>query len=226
MNESTLSILIKENLLFLTKKYNISEAELSRQAKLPQATINRLLKGATEDPRASTLKSIADFFNISVDQLLSNNLLQESSFDTTRLPIYSFEQTKNVLKYFIQDRDEDLSHILKKREGSYLEVEPSISANCLAFEVKGDSMWPQFIEGIFIVVDTKLKAKHRDFVVYVLADSQQLILRQYIEEGQDHILKPINYGYKLHQITKKDKFIGTVIQAKNDFRKVSSGTNK
>jgi transcriptional regulator with XRE-family HTH domain len=224
MNESTLSILIKENLLFLTKKYNITEAELSRQAGLPQATINRLLKGATDDPRASTLKSIAEFFNISVDQLLSNNLLKESSFDTTRLPIYSLDQSRKVLKHFNEERNE-LSQILEKREGTYLEVEPSISSSCLAFEVNGDSMWPQFIEGIFIVVDTKMKAKHRDFVVYLLGDLQQLILRQYIEEGQDHILKPINYGYKFHQIIKKDKFIGTVIQAKNDFRKVS-GTNK
>ncbi len=224
MNESTLSILIKENLLFLTKKYNLSEAELSRQAGLPQATINRLLKGATDDPRASTLKSIAEFFSITVDQLLSHNLMKVSSFDTTRLPIYSLEQSKTILKRYNHERDE-LGHILEKREGTYLEVEPSISSNCLAFEVNGDSMWPQFIEGIFIVVDTKLEAKHRDFVVYLLGDSQQLTLRQYIKEGQDQILKPINYGYKLHQISKKDKFIGTVIQAKNDFRKVS-GTNK
>jgi transcriptional regulator with XRE-family HTH domain len=217
MNESTLSIRIKENLLFLTEKYNITEAELSRQANLPQATINRLLKGATDDPRASTLKSIAEFFRISVDQLLSGSLLKESSFDITRLPIYGLDQQNNILKKI--KVGSELNTLLAKKENTSLEVEPSISTRCLAFEVAGDSMWPQFIEGILIIVDPKLAPKHRDFVIYLLGEPHQLVLRQYIEEGQDRILKPLNYGYKLLQISKKDIFIGTVIQARSDFRK-------
>lgn len=219
MNESTLSLRIKENLLFLTRKHNISEAELSRKANLPQATLNRLLKGTTDDPRASTLKAIAAFFNITVDQLLSEHLLKESTFDTTRLPIYNLDQNQSTLENFRTNQNLDWSTLLAKKEEKFIEVEPSISTHCMAFEVKGDSMWPQFIEGLIVIIDTKVPAKHRDFVIYLLASSKQLVLRQYIEEEQNRILKPVNHGYKLIPIDKSDILIGTVIQAKSDFRK-------
>ncbi|MDP3268070.1 MAG: S24 family peptidase [Legionella sp.] len=219
MNESTISLRIKDNLLFLTRKFNISEAELSRKANLPQATLNRLLKGTTDDPRASTLKTIADFFNITVDQLLSDQLLKESTFDTTRLPIYTMDQNQSILEKIQSNMSLEWSNLLIKKEEQSVEVEPSISDRCMAFEVKGDSMFPQFIEGIFVIIDTTVIAKHRDFVIYLLDKSKQIVLRQYIEEEDNHILKPINYAYKPIQIDEKDILIGTVIQAKSDFRK-------
>ncbi|MEO8402586.1 MAG: S24 family peptidase [Gammaproteobacteria bacterium] len=218
MNGSTLGLKIKENLLFLTKKHNISEAELARKVSLPQATVNRLLNGVTDDPRASTLNAIATFFNISVDQLINNKLMKESTLDTTRLPIYAMSQDNSLLGALKSTQQIAWDTILSKKDASFLEVEPSIKATCIVFEVKGDSMWPQFIEGIFVIVDTTSKPKHRDFVMYLLSDSSQIVLRQYIEEGQDHILKPLNYGYKPVQIHQKDIYIGTVIQAKSDYR--------
>ncbi len=216
MNGSTLSLKIKENLLFLTKKHNISEAELARRVNLPQATVNRLLNGVTDDPRASTLNAIANFFNVSVDQLINNKLMKESTSDTTRLPIYTPNYDRSLIhksgQHIIWDT------VLMKKEASFLEVEPSIKATCIVFEVEGDSMWPQFIEGIFVIVDTTLKPKHRDFVMYLLSGTRQIILRQYIEEGHDRILKPLNYGYKPVQIHKNDICIGVVIQSKSDYR--------
>jgi transcriptional regulator with XRE-family HTH domain len=220
MNESTIGLKIKENLLFLTKKYNISEAELCRKAHLPQATVNRLLKGTTDDPRASTLKAIANFFNITVDQLLSNQLLKESTFDTTRLPIYDMNQDSSIFNNIINKSTTPWGSILAKKEEEFLEVEPSISDGCVVFKVNGDSMWPQFIEGIFVIIDTSASPQHRDFVMYLLADSKQIVLRQYIEEGEDRILKPLNFAYKSIQIKTTDVLIGKVIQAKSDFRKV------
>jgi SOS-response transcriptional repressor LexA len=218
MNESTLGLKIKENLLTLTKKHNISEAELSRKVNLPQATVNRLLNGSTDDPRASTLKAIADFFNVSVDQLISNKLIKKSTSDTTRLPIYAMGQEIAVIETMKSTQQVAWNTTLIKREASFLEVEPSIKNTCIVFEVEGDSMWPQFIEGIFVIVDTKTTPKHRNFVMYLLFDSNQIVLRQYIEDGRDRILKPLNYGYKPTQIKENDIFIGTVIQAKSDYR--------
>ncbi|STX81556.1 peptidase, S24 family [Legionella busanensis] len=219
MSESTIGLQIRDNLLFLTKKFNISEAELSRQANVPQATVNRLLKGSTDDPRASTLKAIAAFFSITVDQLLNEKLLKESTSETTYLPVYNMDQSPSIFEKLKNESCFDLINLFTKKENKAIEVEPSINPQCMAFEVRGDSMWPQFIEGTFVILDTKIEAKHRSFVIYFLADLQQLVLRQYIEEEQNRILKPLNYGYKPIQIQEKDIFIGTVIQAKSDFRK-------
>lgn len=53
----------------------MSEADLSRGVSLPQTTINRLLTGQTTDPRVSTLVAIAQFFEISLEQILGRELL-------------------------------------------------------------------------------------------------------------------------------------------------------
>src|SRR5579863_2694446 len=62
---SQCSIMIRR----LMEECGISESELARQVDLPQTTINRLLLGGTSDPRANTLKPIADFFGVTIGQL-------------------------------------------------------------------------------------------------------------------------------------------------------------
>ena len=47
----------------------ISEAELARMTKLPQATINKILHQLTKDPRLSTMVLIAEALNVSITQL-------------------------------------------------------------------------------------------------------------------------------------------------------------
>lgn len=49
----------------------ISEAELARQANIPQLTLHKILSGKTDNPRASTLTALANAFDISIDELLS-----------------------------------------------------------------------------------------------------------------------------------------------------------
>ena len=53
----------------LMDQAGLSEAELARQTNLPQTTINRLLLSGTSDPRANTLKPLADYFGVTIGQL-------------------------------------------------------------------------------------------------------------------------------------------------------------
>lgn len=72
----TLSLdMFNENLSLLMNEYNITDSELARALKLPYNTIHRLVSGQTTDPRISTLKSIATYFNVSLDSLLKPNCL-------------------------------------------------------------------------------------------------------------------------------------------------------
>src|SRR5690349_21258006 len=49
---------------------DMSEAELAKLVNVPKATINRLLSGRTPDPRIGTLTLIAQYFGITIEQLL------------------------------------------------------------------------------------------------------------------------------------------------------------
>jgi len=49
---------------------NLSASELARKTGITQPVIHRLMTGATVNPQILTLKPIADYFGVSIDQLL------------------------------------------------------------------------------------------------------------------------------------------------------------
>src|SRR5690242_5224180 len=75
--------------------FNVKEAELARKTNLPQTTINRLILGGTSDPRAYTLKPIADFFGISIGQLCGFEFINFANIKHSTwhfIPIIDWEQ--------------------------------------------------------------------------------------------------------------------------------------
>jgi transcriptional regulator with XRE-family HTH domain len=60
---------VPANLAALMASKPISENELARKTGVPQPTIHRVLKGKSEDPRDATLRPLAGFFGVSVEQL-------------------------------------------------------------------------------------------------------------------------------------------------------------
>jgi len=57
------------NLRQLMRKHSLSENQLSRNANVPQPTIHRILAGRVADPRDGTLRPIASWFGVTVEQL-------------------------------------------------------------------------------------------------------------------------------------------------------------
>ena len=68
------------NLYSLIQEHQINEAELSRRTGIPQPTLHKILSGKTTDPRISTLlQTLASYFNITLDNLFSDNVLQSKA---------------------------------------------------------------------------------------------------------------------------------------------------
>jgi len=57
-------------LSYLMSRQGIKSAELARKTGVGQPVIHRLMTGATDNPQISTIKPIADFFGVSLDQLV------------------------------------------------------------------------------------------------------------------------------------------------------------
>ena len=212
MTESTINTKIRNSLQLLTEMHGVSEAELYNQLGVSKSTFYRLLSGAV-DPRASTLTSIAAYFNVSVDQLLGNQPIVKSnigevsrSHESTYIPIFSM------------DKSEEFSQSPENMKPSgwskWLEVEPSISRKCFATALVGDSMWPNFTEGALLIADPNIPAEHRKYVICHLHENNEIVFRQYIRDGSEYMLKPVNHAYKTIPFGKGDKILGVVIQTK------------
>lgn len=76
-------MVLSKNIKELLSIYNITISDLSRLTKTPRSTINRLINDEATDPRISTLKSIASYFNISVEDLLSEDYIKETIYNNS-----------------------------------------------------------------------------------------------------------------------------------------------
>jgi SOS-response transcriptional repressor LexA len=213
MSEAVMEI---SNILnYLLKKAQLSEAELARKINVPRATINRLVSGRTPDPRASTLNAIAQYFNVSVDQLLGKHPLfldNNQSLIATQhasIPIIDLNESKNW--------EEAIRCLQPDTYFDWVMVDPSIDAGKFAIRVNGESMWPQFQTNTILIISPEKEAKNRDFVIAYIKKNNEMVFRQYIVEDRYKFLKAINNMFPTIQIEDSDKIIGVVIQTRNTY---------
>jgi SOS-response transcriptional repressor LexA len=105
----------------------------------------------------------------------------------------------------IQRKIEYLPHLYTDELGHY------------AVRVKGDAMtatsghMTSFREGDIVQVDQAAHPRHNDYVVVVLPDATEATFRQFIVEGGEKYLKPINPQYPLIQVSDDTRFCGVAI---------------
>jgi len=77
---------ISDVLSFLMSDMGIKSAELARKTGVAQPVISRLMTGVTTNPQVLTIKPIADFFNVNLEQLLGMSPLDaQNYFDSSQL---------------------------------------------------------------------------------------------------------------------------------------------
>ncbi|MDT3467912.1 LexA family transcriptional regulator [Stenotrophomonas maltophilia] len=75
---------LAENLRSLMDVESLSENQLSRNTGVPQPTIHRILSGRVADPRDGTVRPLADYFGVTVEQLRTTLPDRDSSTDSVR----------------------------------------------------------------------------------------------------------------------------------------------
>ncbi len=66
---------LSETLTYLIKQRRLSTSELARQTGVAQPVIYRMMTGATTNPQVLSLKPVADYLGISIDQLMGYKAL-------------------------------------------------------------------------------------------------------------------------------------------------------
>ena len=199
----------------LIRKAGINESFLSRKIDMPRATINRIISGKTPDPRASTLQSIARYFQVSVDQLLGNQpVIDENSqvlqlTDSVTVPIISWDK--------ITDWKEMLEKFQPTDAFDWTLNQQFVEKGKFALRVKGEAMCPIFQESTMLVVDTKKEAKNKDYVVAYVKELDDILFRQLIVEGKYKFLKAINKIFPVVQLAENDRIAGVVTQTRQHY---------
>ena len=64
-----------ENIAIYKKKLNLTTEELSAASGVPVGTLNKILSGATKDPKLETLKAVAKVLGLSLNDLMMQIIL-------------------------------------------------------------------------------------------------------------------------------------------------------
>jgi phage repressor protein C with HTH and peptisase S24 domain len=91
-----------------------------------------------------------------------------------------------------------------------------IKRHTYALRVTGDSMEPEFRDGMLLVVEPEMEHQPGDYVIAMTADSQTTF-KQLIKDGPDWYLKPLNPRYPLKPLGDA-QIVGVVRAVEKRFR--------
>ena len=203
---------LSKNLITLMREQGISESELARAIDIPYNTIHRLTSGFTSDPRLSTLKLIANYFNVSLDVLTEENNASLPGIFTSKentpkfVPIFSLEDISNP--EFLNQVD--LS-VWEKWQPIALSPSDGLSENTYGIESKR-SMQPRFPMGTIFVVDPNQKPMDDDLVLVRIKETNAVSLRDLrIDPPSWQLLPVIESSIMLPYDAQEHEIIGVII---------------
>ena len=211
---------IARNLKALVVGSKVSEVEIARALNTSVLTIRRIISGETEDPRISTLKAIADYFNVSIDSLLDDN--EQRSINAMIkskprvIPILGWkdiEACDSIMDINLSNWDEWYPVV---GEQNY------ISVSTFAIESR-PSMQPKFPIGTLFIINPDEPPLDSDIILIRMKQEKALSLRELIIDPPKWQLQPIVTGSEtLFFDEKKHEILGVVVFTVLHKRKMES----
>lgn len=94
----------------------------------------------------------------------------------------------------------------------WADTEVTVGRHTYALVVKGDSMAPDFPEGMRLVVEPDMSADNGDFVIAKNGDNEATF-KQLVMDGGVFYLKPINPRYPILTVGPDTQIVGVVREA-------------
>ncbi|MAZ39966.1 MAG: hypothetical protein CMF49_07575 [Legionellales bacterium] len=211
MRFMTVSQILK-HLMFME---DIRVSELARRVNIPQQTLQRVVAGLSPNPHESTLKPLAAYFQITVEQLKGFQEIPglAAAFDPDNspwkeLPLLDWDEA-GKLKQLTPELLAEKKRIL---------TEAKVGQNGFALQMQDSSMEPVYPAGTILIVDPTYPLSDRLYVIVRLRGESRAIIRWITTDGRDYYLKLLNPDLSNHlvKLTPEDEICGVVVQAKRD----------
>ena len=204
---------LSDNLNLLMDEGRISADELGRRTGLPASTIKKIRNRYNPNPTLTTLLPLAQYFAITLDQLIGNETLPQ-----TRIKgLYQIDPA--ILHHLpILSWNEAITWpITNHKKHSTITTEQDYGKNAYALIVEEDG-WENLTKRTALLIDPTLTAEHRDFIIVHKQGQSVPVLRQALfDEGQMY-LKPLVKEYNVTILTAEHKLLGVVVEYKKNLR--------
>lgn len=187
----------------------ISPTKATLEMGLSNAAYAHWQKGAT--PKQSTVKKVADYFGVDVALFYDNEAEEEKPQIITGQALGALIMMPvigSVKAGYGAEAVEDYT-------GGYQYIGADMVHNrpqeYRVLEVKGDSMYPFFLEGDRVVVHLQPEAENGETVVAILCNGDGTIKKLHIKEDGSMELIPANAMYPPIQLRNGDRIYGKVV---------------
>lgn len=198
---------IAQNISTLFKIKGVSESKAAQDLNIPLMTLRRLTTGETTDPRISTLKVIADYFNVTIDKLIGTSEFNfyeiQNQSKPMLIPFFDWEQINSINTIALDKWKNWIPITVNGKE--------SLNKQCFALESK-PSMFPRYQPGTIFIFDPQLSPSDGDLVLIKFVKNNELSLRELFIDPPEWQLQPLNSGNPVLQFSKKEhEIVGIVI---------------
>ena len=197
---------IAENLSHLMKLRRTTESKIAQDLNVPVMTIRRLLSGETTDPRVFTLKTLANYFTVTIDTIIETGVLAPNESVSQSKPL--------VIPVLDWDVAQKITVIDLKKWPTWIPVpigkREYISARSFALESR-PSMYPRFQQGTLFILDPELTPADGDLVLVNLRENNELTLRELFIDPPEWQLHPVNQGSSILNYAKEAHEIMAVV---------------
>lgn len=194
---------------------NLSGTELARRVELPSATVNRLITGSVQDPRISTLKAIAKYFNISFDQLLGYSPLPKQFNLAHSRFAYSFQMPAfELYQIHTQLNNDDAagSRLTWQSNDNYDQKE------LFAIKLEQANFEPTFLKGSILIAHKKLAPQINDYVLVSMQGKEATIRKFYTESGETYLYPLRSELPVINADQESVKILGVILESQTRLR--------
>lgn len=189
---------IAKRLLELMVAHKLSETRLSVATGINQAIISRILHNKTQNPRIDTVKKLANYFSVTIDELIGTEELKKHNQPLHKIPFISWD----LVKHFEAQKQ-------VKTDFIYAEIQKPY--HCYATEMPNQSMLPYINEKSQLIIDTAQTHRDGDFVIAYLNNEKKTMARKYIKDTAIKLVAT-NPHYQSYTLNDNIKIIGTIIK--------------
>lgn len=219
MIKSSKSASLMSTLQHLLDHVDLSANGLAKILNVPTPTVYRLTTGEVQDPRISTLTMLADYFGITIEQLLGRKNLDahfyaknavKYSRPTSSIPLLTLHETYSYQKYLKEPTQ-------WFRWKSYVDDEKN--DNLFSVIIKNNLYEPLFSQDVIIVIDPTIHPENGDYVLINFKGDNISVFKRYLSEGRNKYLAALNIdGANIKFDSNETTIIGVVIESCRNFK--------
>lgn len=198
------------NLGSLMRAKDKSMTDIHKHTGIPITTIQRICKDPRANPTLASLIPLADFFSITLAQLIGEQPLFENKTN-------NLEQWSTIPVITWQHATEWPAMRLTFTPQRNVATEINVGPHAFALEVL-DDQHEYFQKNTLLVIDPSIKAIHRDYVVSHKKNGREVSLKQILIHEDDVYLKPSNPEFKTRPMDDNHRIVGVVVQTRMNLK--------